>query len=715
MSEPQPESLAAASSRNRVFRFGPFELEPALDELRQNGTKLPIHGQPLQVLELLVRAAGDVVTREALRHSLWADGTIVEFDDVLNNCISRLRQALGDPAGNPIYIETIPRRGYRFLSEVIPVAEATAQPSVSAAVELVRALPADSTRPGESPSAKRNRLLIALAGGALLLGALALLVHVGARWTRRPALPEIEQVTTQEGAIQNARFTPEGRFVLSAAWGGEPEEVFTSAPGEVQLKPLGLKGVRLLGVSKTGELAVMMRPTSQIATARGILARVPGAGGIPRELSEDVVLADWSPKGELTAVRLVGANFRIERPLGTPVYEAVGGNITNLRVSPDGSNVAFVHQSIVNGRYEGRVTLLDANNAVRALTKTYGEFGDGLAWSPSGTEVWFTAGDVAPDTLRAAPLNRAEYEVYRSTGDMRLHDIAADGTVLFTVNEERIDISLLVKSGSVRRSLAWYGGSHLAALSDDGELLAFSDWRTRPLSQQVFVRRTDGSPPKMLGEGHTLDLSADKKTVLAKQGTGLVLLPVGAGTPLPLPTPGLEVRYGRLFRDGKRVVILARPVASPKRQVFVLDVGSDAKPRPISEAAVTQRQFLFLSPDQRWVATVDADGVPLVLPIAGGAPIRLPGLGPQPGTAPVGWSAEGDLWLRSGWGSSTQLRRVDPATRQVKELRELSSGDTSGATVWTVGITPDGEKIAFSSLRTRSRLFLMHGAGVPKN
>jgi hypothetical protein len=567
-------------------------------------------------------------------------------------------------------------------------------------------------RPAAAASAKRLRRLIAIAGAVLLVGATGALVHAIAR-TGRPALPEIEQVTFQEGAIENARFTPEGRFVLSAAWGGEPEEVFTSAPGDPQLHPLGLKEVRLLGVSNTGELAVMMRPPAQITTARGMLARVPGTGGVPRELSEDVVLADWSPQGELTAVRFVGANYRIERPLGTPVYEVVGGNITHLRVSPDGANVAFVHRPVF-GRDEGRVMLLDTNNAVRALTRTYQEC-DGLAWSPSGTEVWFTAGDVGPDTLRAAPLHRAEYEVYRSTGDMRLQDIAADGTVLFSLNEQSSDISLLDRSGSVRRSLTWYGGSRAAALSDDGQLLAFSDWRTRPLSQQVFVRRTDGSAPKMLGEGQALDLSADKKTVLAKQGAGLVLLPVGAGTPLALPTPGLEVRYGRLFRDGKRVVILARPVDSPKRHVFVLDAGSDAKPRPISETAVTQRPFLFLSPDQRWVATLDADGVVLVLPIAGGAPIRLPGVGPPPGAAPVGWSAEGDLWLRSGWGSSTQLRRVDPATRQVKELRELSSGDTAGATVWNVVITPDGERVAFSPVRTRSRLFLMRGAGPPKN
>src|SRR5262249_33196131 len=96
------------------------------------------------------------------------------------------------------------------------------------ALELIRGPSAAGRgRPAPAASARRARRLVAIAGAVLLLlGAIGALVQVGARWMRRPALPQIEQVTFQEGAIQNARFTPEGRFVLSAAWGGEPEEVF---------------------------------------------------------------------------------------------------------------------------------------------------------------------------------------------------------------------------------------------------------------------------------------------------------------------------------------------------------------------------------------------------------------------------------------------------------------------------------------------------------
>jgi len=414
-------------------------------------------------------------------------------------------------------------------------------------------------------------------------------------------------------------------------------------------------------------------------------------------------------------VRAVGANHRIERPLGTPVYETSGGSITDLRVSPDGNHVAFVHHPRVADTM-GQVMVLDAHNAVRVLSQKYGDL-EGLAWSPSGSEVWFTAGDFVSNTLRAAPLNRAEYEVYRSPGAMQLQDIAVDGTVLFELGEGRWNTSVLAKSTPVPRNLSWFGGGFLAALSDDGQMVAFSNLRVTPPAEFALVRQTDGSPAKFLGEGQALDLSADKRTVLVGRGAGLILLPVGAGMPRELPTPGLEVDDARLFRDGKRAVLAARPLDAGERGVFLLDLGSDAGARPISEVSVGPWPCLALSTDEHWVATNGADGEPVVLPIGdGGSPVRLPGLSPERNYCPAGWSATGDLWVRSGRDPPVQLHRVDPHTRQVKESRELSPGDPTGvALMWGARITPDGNTVAFSYFRWRSRLFLMRGAGVPKN
>jgi TolB-like protein/Flp pilus assembly protein TadD len=102
----------------RLLRFGPFELDTRAGELRKRGTSLPLKGQPLQVLEILLRNSGDVVTREELRAQLWTSDTFVDFEHSLHNAIARLRDTLGDSATAPRFIQTLPRRGYRFVMEV---------------------------------------------------------------------------------------------------------------------------------------------------------------------------------------------------------------------------------------------------------------------------------------------------------------------------------------------------------------------------------------------------------------------------------------------------------------------------------------------------------------------------------------------------------------------------------------------------------------------
>ena len=101
---------------NRVARFGVFELDLNAGELRKNGAKLRLQEQPFQVLVLLLDRAGEVVTREELRQKLWPADTFVDFDHSLNTAVNKLRETLGDSASSPRYIETLARRGYRFIA-----------------------------------------------------------------------------------------------------------------------------------------------------------------------------------------------------------------------------------------------------------------------------------------------------------------------------------------------------------------------------------------------------------------------------------------------------------------------------------------------------------------------------------------------------------------------------------------------------------------------
>ena len=150
--------LAVESDRSRVVRFGVFEADFTTGELRKSGVRVKLEQQPFQVLRVLLQRPGDLVTREELREEVWSDETFVDFDQSLNTAIRKLRDTLGDSATHPRFIETLPRRGYRFVGGVDGLQPSEA-PSQSAVPEPARrfGLPA---------------LLAAFALGAVLLGGL---------------------------------------------------------------------------------------------------------------------------------------------------------------------------------------------------------------------------------------------------------------------------------------------------------------------------------------------------------------------------------------------------------------------------------------------------------------------------------------------------------------------------------------------------------------
>jgi DNA-binding winged helix-turn-helix (wHTH) protein len=111
--------MEASAPSKPVWRFGEFELDVRSRELRSRGRRIRIQDNPLTVLLLLLERKGDVVSREELKLRLWPADTFVEADDGLNTAVRKLREVLGDSSENPAYIETIPRRGYRFIGEVL--------------------------------------------------------------------------------------------------------------------------------------------------------------------------------------------------------------------------------------------------------------------------------------------------------------------------------------------------------------------------------------------------------------------------------------------------------------------------------------------------------------------------------------------------------------------------------------------------------------------
>jgi DNA-binding winged helix-turn-helix (wHTH) protein len=159
--------MQSVSSEKRVFRFGLYQADAAAGELRKNGRRVKLQEQPFRVLLLLLERPGAVVTREEIRQALWSDDTFVDFDHSLNTVVNKLRDALDDVASNPRFIETLARRGYRFIAPVeILEGEATAAGPSSASVpnETSGSCLSLLTHPDELPSVSHGvvRALFAL-------------------------------------------------------------------------------------------------------------------------------------------------------------------------------------------------------------------------------------------------------------------------------------------------------------------------------------------------------------------------------------------------------------------------------------------------------------------------------------------------------------------------------------------------------------------------
>jgi len=168
--------MPVPQNNSRVARFGVFELDLRAGELRKSGVKLRLQGQPFQVLALLLERAGDVVTREELQQKLWPSDTFVDFDHSLNTAINKVREALGDSASSPRYVETLARRGYRFIAPVQnEISESTAALMPASAVPNSAANPSALTQRDPSLGSLHPELEVPIPHRALTRGLFALI------------------------------------------------------------------------------------------------------------------------------------------------------------------------------------------------------------------------------------------------------------------------------------------------------------------------------------------------------------------------------------------------------------------------------------------------------------------------------------------------------------------------------------------------------------
>jgi len=303
--------MSFPSDLPRVLRFGLFEVDLGAHELRRNGVKLKIQGQPFEVLSLLLERPGDVVTREELRNRLWPADTFVDFDHSVNAAIKRLRDALGDSAENPRFVETLARRGYRFIAHVEnhdrgkSANEEVGQGAVigDRQAETIGINPANAEN---GLRVFRQRYMrVALSGMVLIVVVVTVAIgkHPWQSWSPRATTPEMKVVpiTSSPGAEIRPQFSPDGKQI---AFISEPESGRTA---DLFVKLIdGDRPVRLAqGLGLRSALA--WSPNGRyIAFGRcpgpsGIWI-VPALGGTERKIADHHGCADfglsWSPNGK---------------------------------------------------------------------------------------------------------------------------------------------------------------------------------------------------------------------------------------------------------------------------------------------------------------------------------------------------------------------------------------------------------------------------------
>jgi Tol biopolymer transport system component len=551
-----------------------------------------------------------------------------------------------------------------------------------------------------------RRWLLPLLGGLLLLVSWAAIYYFARRGA--PNNPTFHEITFRNGTIWDARFAPDGEtIVYGAAWEGQPQEIFATRFDSSDSRSVGLPPAQILSISSKGEMAISLHPVDVLAFAQaGTLARVPLAGGAPREVADNVLWADWTPDGQSLAVIRSSTNgvVRLEFPPGNVIYEPRSW-VGNVRFSPRGDFLAAADH-VINGD-DGRVVIMDTHGNHKASSSFYSSV-EGLAWSPNGKEVWFSAipGGSAR-AIYALDLSGKERLIYRSPGGLTIHDISRTGLVLLTADKARVSMSALAPGETRERSLSWFDWSLLLDMSPDGKTVVFSETGEAVGSNySIFLRKTDGSPAVRLGEGGFGSLSPDGRWVLAEVGSPakLVLLPTGVGELRQLTDDKTEHLFGIWLPDSKSVIFTAAESGHGRRS-YLLDLQ-----RGSPRALTPENTFgILVTPDGKSLLALDSDRQRWLYPIAGGQPQKL-NLTSDPDERTLGFSADGKSLLMRTRSAPVHVTRVDLATGHSEPWKDIVPADPAGVqSIPSLRFSADGKSYAYSVGRILSDLYVVDG------
>ena len=483
--------MASPAHPPPVICFGQFELDGASGELRKAGISLKIRPQPFRVLQLLAERPRQIVSRDEIRKCLWGGNTFVDFDGGINSCMNQIRMTLGDDTEKPRYIETIPRRGYRFVAAV-----SSEFPAGRAAIADVHApeLHVVSKPQREFGEASRKSKLVA----GLMAAGLALALILGFyEWTSRSAPRELRETqltaNSSDNPVTGDAISLDGKYLAYSDKQGVHLKLL--ATGETQT---------LSQISSDWYFAWYPDSTRFLGSeiARHGLWIFSVIGGTPRKFLEDGILGSVAPDGSTVAFT------RNTGRVGDREVWFVGADGSNARKfldvgedtavqepwwSPDGQRIAYYTQRQLSDRFEVKVETRDLKGDAPAVI--YSEF----AATPEKSKLrdfnWLTAGSMVlslaePDSdlvntftvrcnLWELPIDSRSGRAAGTMKRLTNLPVGADVTYLYpTADGKRISVLRMLGSVSVYLADFDAGGRHI---SPPNRLTATDGWNNAPV------------------------------------------------------------------------------------------------------------------------------------------------------------------------------------------------------------------------------------------
>jgi len=633
-----------------IIRFPPFELDVRAAELRKHGIKVRLHDQPLRILLSLLSRPGEVVLREEIRKLLWPDDTVVEFDRSINAAVQRLREALGDSAEKPRYVETLARRGYRFIGAVEP------------AETLPREEPVQSAVDGEPGAAPRGRKSYwpAVAGLCLLLAVASL------TWQRNPVAPaqavEFEVLPPGESGFTNAdtgaAVSPDGRWIVFRA---QP----SGAPATLWLRPLNSTAARSLDGTEEGDSPFWSPDSKSVAFfAARKLKRIDIGGGPPVTLCDAfrATGGSWSKAGvilftndERTLVRISAA--------GGPAVKVTETDLARREIKhmgpqflPDGRHFLYLIKGATpdtTGIYIG--SLDHPQERRRLLAASYKALYAGSAGADPGWLLWLRQQTLMAQRFDAGGLRLMgePVPIVENVAIDHLDEAAfwASDTGILAYHTSSVNSALGWVSREAKILEKWEPGGRFdaLALSPDGQRAAlcrsdadnYGDVWIYEFGRKTMTRLTfDSAPvdsPVWSPDGRQLAFASARSGAFQIYRKNVD----GSGQQEQL-TDGVGANYPDDWsRDGKYLLYQHRN-PNNRFEIWLLPLQGGGKPVPLMQEPFNLALAVF-SPDMKWIAYDSQESGKLevyVRPFSGASRI-------------VG----GKVQISAGWGGWPRWRR----------------------------------------------------------